>query len=430
MENHRRVRWRSYGCAAHRPEQYRRRRNRGNCNQRPVPAGGWRSIPRRQLPRLDFGSRRSDEADGQSDRIVDAAHIADQPTSWKISNGRSQRGIWADKPIASLAGTDGSIGWIVAGSDLLSVRNLTTIDAADGLADGILDMTQVIGQPDSWRFGVHQLTPVGDTDGDGVPDLVGVFHGHRGATAYLFSPTQLAGADTVNDGPDGEIWDSELENMTGAWTILESRKFRLPGVSIAGDVDRDGLVDLLLGYPGESTDRLPGSVYLVLAADLAALDRVDSIINRRLNLQDLAGDTDADGLLDTTDRDDDGDGVPDWADAFQLDPDEWPTRTPTVSATTPMRFRSIGPNSLTPTQTAWAIDPTTTTTETASPTAMIVIRSTRTTTGPRIGTTTMTTTMAFQTFSMRFRSTSRSPRYRWRRHRQQCRYRRRRRWRS
>ena len=265
----------------------------------------------------------ADEADGQSDRIVDAAHIADQPTSWKISNGRSQRGIWADKPIASLAGTDGSIGWIVAGSDLLSVRNLTTIDAADGLADGILDMTQVVGQPDSWRFGVHQLTPVGDTDGDGVPDLVGVFHGHRGATAYLFSPTQLAGADTVNDGPDGEIWDSELENMTGAWTILESRKFRLPGVSIAGDVDRDGLVDLLLGYPGESTDRLPGSVYLVLAADLAALDRVDSIINRRLNLQDLAGDTDADGLLDTTDRDDDGDGVPDWADAFQLDPDEW-----------------------------------------------------------------------------------------------------------
>ena len=263
----------------------------------------------------------ADTADGQTDHVVDLARIAGQTGSWKLFNGIY--GDWARNAVATASGDGGSGGWLILASDVASASDLTAADVADGSLDGAVDLSHLVEQPNSWRVGMPQVIPVGDNDGDGGDDLVGVALERLGAIAYLFSPARLADLDTENRPADRLVDSLELDEIGAIRTIYGIKRHGEFSSSTAGDTDGDGLADILLGDPGPSTDRGNGSVYLILAADLAALDRVDEAMDRQMLLGNLAGDTDSDGVANTVDRDDDGDGVPDAVDAFHLDSAEW-----------------------------------------------------------------------------------------------------------
>ena len=260
----------------------------------------------------------SDAADGLTDRVVDLGNVAGQPGSWRLHNGGYW--LWATRSISSAGKTGGSTDWLLVGNHLVSWEDLATADAADDTADGVVDLRRLVLQPASWHLIVARNSAfVGDMSGDGESDILALTN-----VAYLFPPTILAAADRgrrTGEPPDGFIFRNEVERS------VESRLIagvEFSSSSPAGDVDDDGLADVLMGGSNPSIDtEQRGSVYLLLGIDLDALDRSDGREDGTAHLANFGGDTDGDGIRNTVDRDDDGDGYADSLDTFQLDPNEW-----------------------------------------------------------------------------------------------------------
>ncbi len=111
----------------------------------------------------------------------------------------------------------------------------------------------LLGEDADDRFG-WRVAAAGDVDGDGLGDLlVGAFLSDAGGVSagagYLFT-TPAAG--TV----DASAADATLTGAEGDYLGY--------AIAAAGDVDGDGLADLLLGAPGDdSTDDAAGAAYLV-----------------------------------------------------------------------------------------------------------------------------------------------------------------------
>jgi hypothetical protein len=117
-----------------------------------------------------------------------------------------------------------------------------------------------LGTADAWMYGIRgddylgwSVGGLGDVDGDGLDDfLSGAFgvDGFRGVTYVFFGP---AGGELDPFDADatlgGEKIDAEAGRSTGA----------------AGDVDGDGLRDILIGAPGqdEAFSVATGAAYLV-----------------------------------------------------------------------------------------------------------------------------------------------------------------------
>ena len=262
----------------------------------------------------------ADAEDGRSDHVVDLAHVAGQPNSWKLFNGSTI--FWATQPVSIAYDSIGSTAWLTLADLVLSSADLPLADAADGTQDGVVDLERLTGFPNSWRLHTAQVVPVGDTDGDGGDNLFATADVDRIRRAFLLSRSSLVGMDAWRVA-DGRVDGYDLDATAGVRRLFGPWPFARIGVSTAGDVDGDGISDILLGDPGPAVENRPGTVYLLPGADLVALDRVDRSIDDRLFLANVAGDTDGDDLSNTFDQDDDGDGIPDNADAFQLDPSEW-----------------------------------------------------------------------------------------------------------
>jgi FG-GAP repeat protein/VCBS repeat protein len=127
----------------------------------------------------------------------------------------------------------------------------------------------------------YAMADAGDTNGDGVHDLISGAPGDGAGHAYLYSGASGALLHTFTGVHDGEFFGA--------------------AVASAGDVDRDGRADLLVGAPrGKQGSGVSGRAYLFSGRTYELIRKLD--VGKA-----------ADGFGTATDwtHDLDGDGVPD-----------------------------------------------------------------------------------------------------------------------
>ncbi|MCY4011627.1 MAG: M12 family metallo-peptidase [Gammaproteobacteria bacterium] len=289
--------------------------------------------------------RHADDADASRDGVVHMANITPQRRSWRILGGPIARGLGVEPApdVDGDAAAEVVLRWTRYGvrtAVIVAARDLPGLDALDGKADSTVDLDSLPRATDAhagplltgfWTLRWFSWTAfVGDADGDGETDLLANYTGSPDVHLVAIG-TYAAGEATP-----GELRPSALRRDGRTWRLAAPDRWSTPsGLASAGDVDEDGLNDILVGatpsYGASIAGEVPAcvapdrhcAVYLIMGADLAALDAVDGSRDGDLVLGNVAGDTDGDGLGNTRDGDDDDDGVPDHDDAFQLDPTEW-----------------------------------------------------------------------------------------------------------
>ncbi|WP_052261678.1 FG-GAP repeat protein [Leisingera sp. ANG-M1] len=204
-------------------------------------------------------------------------------------------------------GADGTIEpdrggfWIVSGDDL------DRLDALDGTVDGEITMTDDAPRPsfingttlvdgelsgDGLGTNVVSVGEVLDSAADTPQFLVsGETHSGGAGVAYLVTATALGAADTNNDGRiDAEFLDGAggSYRFIGVDTPLEDGLGR--GLGTAGDIDGDGLNDLLISATdSEAGSANGGAVYLITSKGLLTADRADGVDDNSIDLSMIAG---------------------------------------------------------------------------------------------------------------------------------------------
>ena len=242
----------------------------------------------------------ADASDGAVDRSINLASIAAQPGSWRFVGEAA--GDWAGFSVASAGDIDGdgqdeviigapshdaSDNLLRAGAAyVISPRALPAADAADGEADSVVDLGNIVAQENSWKIigessgdqAGESVGLVGDLDGDGAEEMfIGAPRqdGRQGAV-YVLSPAQLTAADEADGSIDGTISLGQVAARPGSWKLTgqdaDSQVHRAaPAEDNAGNT---ALLVTSEGYTGGEEDRI-GSAYLVSSADLASIDGAD-----------------------------------------------------------------------------------------------------------------------------------------------------------
>jgi len=169
----------------------------------------------------------------------------------------------------------------------------------------------------------RSVVGAGDVNGDGYDDIM--------LQMLKYFPPSLPSIPAENS-----IWLLSGLNGDLLYEIKDTSDYYGEAISTAGDVDKDGYADVIVGaYQSDKNGDGSGSARVFLIADLINdIDR-DFILNSADNDNDNDGvldvddafplnaaesiDTDTDGIGNNADWDDDNDGVPDSIDVAPLD---------------------------------------------------------------------------------------------------------------
>ncbi|MFA6259778.1 MAG: VCBS repeat-containing protein, partial [Candidatus Peribacteraceae bacterium] len=158
-----------------------------------------------------FGSAAANIGDIDGDQIDDIAVIA--PSKTGTANWKDQNSIW--------------ILFMNADRTVRSVHKILRTDS---------ELTQAVGIHDGF---FHSIAPLGDLNGDGVPDIA-VNVGGKLLILML--------------GNDGSV--SSYQHITA----VNGAPLNVTSLAHAGDIDRDGVPDLIAGY----TAALGGESYVTI----------------------------------------------------------------------------------------------------------------------------------------------------------------------
>jgi hypothetical protein len=174
---------------------------------------------------------------------------------------------------------------------------LTDRDCVEGIVDNSLTLANYTFVGEGARvYAGYSVSSAGDVDGDSLDDIL---VGAPGASASAGKAYLILGASL---GTTSEI---DLSLADYSFVGEDTSVSGLSSVSSAGDVDGDGLDDILVGNPG--TDA--GKAYLILGASLGSTSTIDlsaadyTFVGENVNDRagypvSSAGDVDGDGLDD------------------------------------------------------------------------------------------------------------------------------------
>jgi VCBS repeat-containing protein len=193
-------------------------------------------------------------------------------------------------PFADPNGTDvAGESYVVFGSaaGFDASLDLSTLDGTNGF---------VINGIDEYDFSGVSVSSAGDVNGDGIDDLI------IGATGGDPNGNNLAGESYVVFGSDAGF-DASLDlatlDGTNGFVIngIDVNDRSGGSVSSAGDVNGDGIDDLIIGAAG--ADSSSGESYVVFGSatgfdaslDLSALDGTNGFLINGIDVNDLSGDS-------------------------------------------------------------------------------------------------------------------------------------------
>ena len=157
----------------------------------------------------------------------------------------------------------GNPGEDAAGVDSGSAWLFYSATLADGGSFGASDVDVVLQAEAAGDLLGHSVAASGDVDGDGVADLLigapgNAAGGPDAGRVYLVFGAELPPSGALQMGSVGLVIDGLAGDLGGT------------AVAGAGDVDGDGLADILIGAPGNSTVGTDaGAVYVFLGSSLA-----------------------------------------------------------------------------------------------------------------------------------------------------------------
>ena len=279
----------------------------------------------------------ADRADGAADGVIEVGRIAQQLGSWELLGEESLDNagrrvtlagdVSGDKLADLLVGAPFySKGDGAGAAYLLSSAAMSSADASDGVSDGRIALASVANQLDSWKI-------VGENPGDRAgaglssghvdpsdqSDLIIIgapgYHDGHGAV-YLIATSDLFVLDGADGVPDGVI---DLGNVAGgasSWKLVGESAGQNTGADVAaGDVDGDGLDELVISSDKSDEFMRPSAVYIISMSDLPAADAADGAVDGVVGLVPvpewknsfkLVGGTDSMSVSSGTDVDGDG----------------------------------------------------------------------------------------------------------------------------
>ena len=237
----------------------------------------------------------TDGEDGDVDGVVDMQFaLGALYKAWKFDRG------WGDRVGHAVAGLgdidgDGAADLIVGapGSGTGSEPGAAEVVLATALRRGT--STNLLNSQDGWRLvgeaprdQAGASVAGGDVDGDGMAEILIAAPRHdakqldEGAVYLLPSLALRAGSART-------IELAAIPELPNAWKFVGEAAGDRAGASVAlaGDMDGDGIGDILIGAPGHGADE-QGAAYLVSGARLLEADEADGDADGVIDLANVA----------------------------------------------------------------------------------------------------------------------------------------------